>query len=192
MIFDKDYYHKGRFSKIHLENEKLSKIEFENCTFTNSTFISCIFQKCEFTDCVFKNCVISALIPTNSRFSNIKFEDSKVTGIDWTRATKIESLIFKNCQLDYSNFRMLKLPKISMTDCQIHDADFTDCDLTEANFSRSDLKNTRFFKTNLTKTNFNNAIGYDINTQHNIVKNAQFSLPEALNLLSSLDIKISD
>ena len=61
----------------------------------------------------------------------------------------------------------------------------------EANLTDTDLLGTTFHQCNLTKSDFRNAKNYMIDLQTNNVKNAQFSLPEAMNLLQSFDIILS-
>lgn len=128
----------------------------------------------------------------DSYFNEIAFTSSKVTGVDWTKALKIKSISFDNCKLDYSNFKLLKLPRLKITKSSVKDADFTETDLTEGNFKGTDFEKSRFFKTNLTKANFTKAKNYLIDARYNTLKKTKFSLPEALSLLNSLDIIIED
>lgn len=183
-------YYQEKFTKSILSNETISKAEFEECAFKDCSFVDCKFEKCKFIDCKFDSCIISAVVPFDSRFVEVSFSNSKVIGMDWTKAQHIREISFENCQVSYSNFRMLKLPKIRMVACEALEADFTETDLTGADFTNTNFERSVFLKTNLTKANFKGAKNYCIDARCNTVKGAQFSLPEALSLLSSFEVII--
>ena len=77
-----------------------------------------------------------------------------------------------------------------MIECCAHEVDFREADCTKADFSFTDFQNSLFNKTNLTQANFTEAINYNINIFFNQLKKAKFSLPEAQNLLRSLEIEL--
>ena len=130
------------------------------------------------------------MLPMNSEFREVKFMNCKAIGIDWTRAVKLKELSFKDCLINYSNFRLLRLPKLVIRKCEAKDVDFIETDLTDADFRNTDFEETTFFKTNLTNANFSLATNYSIDPNTNILKKTRFTLPEALSLLSNLDIII--
>ena len=99
-----------------------------------------------------------------------------------------EELDFNQCQINYSNFKFLKLPQIRMANCESREADFTGTDLSHGDFKNTDFENSRFFKTNLSNADFKGAKNYSIDVNNNILKKTRFSLPEALSLLNNLDI----
>lgn len=190
MEFKNKYYHQEKFDKLVSEKEVLGEIEFEDCEFTNSSFIETKFDKCKFISCRFVGCLISASVPMDSHFVDTSFTKCKVIGMDWTKTHRIQDIGFDNCQINYSNFRQLKLPEIKITNCQAKEVDFAEADLTGADLSNSDLEKSVFHNTNLTKANFTGAKNYYIDIKNNIIKKARFSLPEAMSLLESLDIII--
>ena len=126
----------------------------------------------------------------NSEFREVKFVSCKAIGADWTKAEKIKELSFSDCLISYSNFRLLKLPKISMIKCEAKDVDFIEADLSGGDFRNTDFENSVFFKTNLTDADFTEAVNYSIDVKNCVLTNARFSLPEALSLLYNLDIII--
>ena len=71
------------------------------------------------------------------------------------------------------------------------DVDFREADLSKADFSGTDLTGAQFGRTNLTGANLESARNYRIVPAENTLKGARFSLPEAMSLLSGLDIEIS-
>lgn len=188
MKFDKDGYFQKDFSKISVSDKTIKSREFEECEFAGCSFINCRFIDCKFVSCRFTDGILSAISPTDSSFVEIKFAKSKVIGFDWTKALRIRELSFDNCQINDSNFKLLKLPGIKIVDCEAKDVDFTEADLSGGDFRDTSFEKSRFFKTNLTEANFGGARNYLIDARHNVLKKARFSLPEALSLLSSLDV----
>jgi fluoroquinolone resistance protein len=97
---------------------------------------------------------------------------------------------FSGCQINYSNFRFLKVPKTRLIACEAKEVDFTEADLSQGDFQRTDFEKSIFFKTNLSQTDFRGSKNYYIDVKNNIIKKARFSLPEAMVLIKSLDIII--
>ncbi len=190
MSFDQDYYYQTKFSKISLEKAKLTSKVFEECEFNGCSFIDCKFEKCKFINCKFGECILSAVNPVDCRFIETKFTKCKVIGMDWTKTLQVQDLSFHECQINYSNFKLLKIPKIKIVNCEAKEVDFAEADLTEGDFKNTDFERSVFFKTNLTLANFKGARNYQIDIKLNTLKHARFSYPEVLSLLHSLDIFI--
>ena len=190
MSFSKNIYYKEKLTRLSLAKEHIQLKEFEECEFDFCSFIDCIFEKCKFLDCKFNNCILSAINPLNSRFQEVKFLQCKVIGFDWTKSEHLEDLDFSNCQINYSNFKLLKLPKIKIVNCEAKEVYFNEADLSYGNFKNTDFEKSRFFKTNLSFADFKGAKNYFIDVKNNTLKQTKFSLPEALSLLKSLDVII--
>jgi fluoroquinolone resistance protein len=190
MGFTEDYYYREKFSKQSFTKETIRSRAFEECEFNACSFIDTRFEKCKFLECKFNDCILSAVIPMDCRFQNIKFSRCKAIGIDWTKTQHLEDLDFTECQINYSNFKLLHLPKTRMVKCEAKEVDFIETDFSNGDFRNTDFENSRFFKTNLTGADFKGAINYLIDVKNNTIKKARFSLPEALSLLSGLEIII--
>lgn len=176
--------------KLTSANETFKSVDFEECDFSGCSFISCRFEKCRFLNCRFEDSILSAVVPMDCRFIDVKFSRSKVIGIDWTKAQTIRGLEFYKCQIDYSNFRFLKLPGTVITGCDARETDFTEADLHNGDFGNTNFEKSRFFKTDLSGANFKGATNYFIDVTNNVLKKACFSMPEAVSLLKCLDIVI--
>ena len=163
---------------------------FEECEFSYCSFIECKFNNCKFLRCKFTDCNLTAIVPVNSQLIETSFSKCKVMGVDWTKAQKITELKFSECQLNYSNFKLLKVPKIQMVKCEAKEIGFIETDLSEGDFKNTDFEKSTFFKANLTGADFKGATNYFIDVKNNTLKKTRFSLPEALSLLESLDIII--
>jgi fluoroquinolone resistance protein len=188
MSFAMDSYYREKFARESLAEARLDSIVFEECEFDGCSFINCKLAKCKFLNCRFKDCVLSAINPMESHFVEVKFSDSKVIGCDWTRTHRIEDLEFSGCQINYSNFKLLKVPGLKLINCEAKEVDFIETDLSRGIFKNTDFENSRFSKTNLTLADFRGARNYNIDVKNNILKKTRFSLPEVLSLLNGLDI----
>ncbi len=183
-------YYQKTLSDITLTKKSIKDKEFEECRFIKLHLTDCSIEKCKFINCTFEDCILSAIKPFNSTFNEVEFNNSKIIGCDWTMAAKVDSISFSNSQISYSNFRFLKLPKLKLINCIAKEADFTEADLSEGDFTATDFEGARFLKTNLTKANFKKALNYLIDIKSNTITKAQFSYPEAINLLKCLDITV--
>ena len=190
MNFSENNYYRAKLSKLSFEKETVKARDFEECEFDSCIFVECKLEKCKFINCKFSGCILSAINPLDSRFIDVKFMKSKVIGFDWTKAQKIEDLAFENCQINYSNFKLLKIPKVKIVNCEAKEVDFIETDLSQGDFKNTDFAKSRFFKTNLTEADFKGASNYYIDVKNNTLKKTRFSLPEALVLLQSLDVII--
>ncbi len=193
----RDVFVQEHFKELNLSNEKISTKEFDDCTFIGCNFSEATFYRCKFTECTFKNCNLSMVKVKSSAFFDVVFEESKVIGVNWTEAAwptiKLSCpLKFYQCILNDSSFMGLSIREIIMIECKAHDIDLREADCTEADFGHTDFTNGLFNKTQLNKANFREATNYNINIFSNELKQAKFTLPEATNLLRSLDIEIDD
>lgn len=190
MSFDKTAYDGETFSGLSLSGERLESVRFEECAFVDCRVVDSRFRDCAFIDCEFKGSVLSAINPAQSRFLRPEFFRCKVIGFDWSKAGKLEGLDFEECQVDFSNFGSLQLAKIRMVKCSAIEVRFTEADLTDGVFTDTDFQGSVFFKTQLIRADLRRAKNYSIDVRTNTVKNARFSLPEAMSLLYGLEIEI--
>ncbi|MBU2412059.1 MAG: pentapeptide repeat-containing protein [Gammaproteobacteria bacterium] len=191
---DEAFYGKT-FTDLAMVQESVSRKVFESCVFESCDFTEAFFDACTFKDCQFRKCKLTAVNVRNSKFSDVQFYESKVLGVDWTKAywRGLElgaPLFFKECMVNASSFYDLKLSGIVFEECRAHDVDFREATLSRARFSGTDLTNSLFVNTDLTGADFNGATNYDIDVKKNTIKNAIFCRYEAVSLLTSLGIKL--
>jgi len=190
---DQSSYFQKKFSKLNYQEKVVKDVEFEECQFDECNFLKASFENCNFINCIFKNSDLSLIKLINSSFDEIKFEDCKLIGVDWTKIKQkiLPTIIqFDSCKIDLSSFFGLKLENFTLTNSSAKEVDFREATLLEANFNNTDLEETLFHQTNLRKTNFIGASHYQINFNNNKIEKATFSIPEVLNLLKPLKIKI--
>jgi fluoroquinolone resistance protein len=190
MSFPENSYYHEKFAKISLSNEHLASKLFEECEFNGCTFINCRLEKCRFLNCKFNECIISAVIPVDCRWIEPGFTKCKVMGIDWTKTLELRDPVFKESQINYSSFKLMKLPGIKLINCEAREVDFTHADLSRGDFKNTDFEGSRFFKTDLTDADLKGSKNYLIDVKNNTLKKTRFSYPEVIDLLKSLDIII--
>jgi fluoroquinolone resistance protein len=188
MSFTSNIYYQQKFTGVSLRKENIRVEVFEECEFRACSFIDCKFEKTRFLNSKFSECILSAVVPMDCRFNTVKFTNCKVMGIDWTRTQFLRDLEFRGCCADYSNFKLLKIPKLILSDSEAKEADFTETDLSGGDFRNTNFEKAVFFKTNLSQADLRGAKGYFIDVKNNTLKKTRFSLPDALVLLKSLDI----
>lgn len=183
------------FSGLLVREKTISGASFDGCTFRNCDFTGTQLRHCKFRDCSFRSCNLSLVKIHGTLFAGVSFKDSKLLGVNWTEADWPRIKLgtppaFAGCILNDSNFLGLKLGGIKFTDCTARGADFREADLSKAEMNGTDLSGALFGNTDLTGADFSGARSYSIRISENKVKGAKFSMPEAMNLLYCLDIKI--
>lgn len=89
-------------------------------------------------------------------------------------------------------FTNLTLTQEAVTAVTFEECTFAETNLTGANCTHTDFTDSRFIHANLTKADFRGARNYNIAANLNTLKQAKFSLPEAVALLHGLDIILED
>ena len=196
-ITDAQEYFDQTFDKIHLEPDEIISGKFTDCVFSQCTFETVILNNCRFLNCLFVECNLNLVKLPGSSFPATRFEKSKLMGVDWTQATwsksGFDSLVrFLECVISHSTFIGLELKRIRITNCIANEVDFRNANLSNADFTGTDLARSIFGSTNLTEADLSQARNYTIDPSNNILKQAKFSMPEAMALLYSMDIVLKD
>jgi len=191
------HYADGLFKEVRVEHLELVSSEFYDCVFFHSSFAESVIRHCRFVNCVFRECDLSLIKVPESSFASTLLENSKVMGVNWTEAHWPKAgldnpVSFSKCAISHSTFIGLRLGGIQIIDCVVIDVDFREADLSRADFAGSDLSQSIFGNTNLSQADLSRARNYRIDPGQNILKQARFSLPEAMSLLHSMDIVLVD
>ena len=83
------------------------------------------------------------------------------------------------------------MSEVVMHGCKLHEVDFREAIMMHSDLSGSDLLGSFFQATDLKKANFLDAYNYSINPLTNKIKQAKFSMPDAINLLESFEVEIT-
>lgn len=166
-------------------------MEYENIKYDCENFTGKNFDNAVFTDCVFNDCKLSANSLVNTRFQGVSFKNCKIEGFNCSRLNRLcVDISFELCDIISSNFSDLKIKRIKFIKCRIKDTDFIYSELKKADFTGSDLAGSVFHNCDLREAVFEQAVNYNLDPSVNKISKAVFSLPEAVNLLAYLDIKI--
>ena len=191
-INNNQIFENREFKDITGQTELTSK-SFYECTFLNCDFSGTDLSGSLLSDCKFKNCNFSLVVLIESKLQEVSFEDCKIMGADFTQISKLMiNMGFRNSQINDCNFSSLDLQNTKYINCRITQSDFFETNLREADFTGSDLENSIFEQTDLRDADFKLAKNYRINPMINKIKGAEFSMPEAVRLLDSFEIKISE
>ncbi len=190
-------YYDVTFSKLEQPEQQYQRIEFEECLFVDCDFSGAKFLNCKFLNCEFQRCNLSIVNVANSQFFGITWNESKLVGIDWTRAQwpvyHLDfELRFQRCILNDSSFFSLTLHELHLEECKLHDVDFREGNFQNSSMTYCDFSYSQFMRTNLQHVDFTESTDYAINVLENAVKGAKFSRYEALNLLECLGIELVD
>jgi fluoroquinolone resistance protein len=181
------------FKELRLERGEIVSSEFHDCVFFHSSLVESVFRQCRFVECVFTECDLSLMRVPESRFTSTRWESCKVIGVNWAEAdwpkTGLANPIgFFKSAISHSTFIGLALTGIVIKDCVATDVDFREADLSGADFGGTDLSQSLFGHTDLSEADLSCARNYYIDPSQNVLRQARFSLPEAMSLLHSMDI----
>jgi uncharacterized protein YjbI with pentapeptide repeats len=168
------------------------KGEYDNCRFVNCNFLNSDISKNTFINCEFIGSNLSSVKVTKTTFNEVIFQDCKMLGIHFEQVEPLLLVFnFNTCQLDFTSFYQLKLPKTSFKNCSLQEVDFVETDLHQAVFDNSNLARAIFDFSNLQKADFSTAFNFNINPNQNKIKGAKFDKAHLAGLLASygLDIK---
>jgi fluoroquinolone resistance protein len=192
-IASEAHYADQTFKELRLQGEEVVSSEFHDCVFFRSSFVESVFRRCRFVECLFTECDLSLVRVPESRFTSTRWEGCKVVGVNWAEAdwpkTGLANPIgFLKSALSHSTFIGLALTGIEIRDCVATDVDFREADLSHADFGGTDLSQSLFGHTDLSEADLSRAHNYEIDPSQNVLRQARFSLPEAMSLLHSMDI----
>jgi uncharacterized protein YjbI with pentapeptide repeats len=179
------------FRDLDFRGREMSEKVFRDCTFTNVIFAEARLRECRFEDCVVSLSDWTMAKVYGTAMRGVKFEGSKLMGIDWSDGHRSLDASFKECVLDYCSFVQIDLRKSVFKDCRMLEVNFTEANLTEADFSGSNLDRCQFHQTNLSRANLAGATNVRLNPAENKVKGATISLDAAIGVVTSMGIQVS-
>ena len=191
----------------YCEGERLTGLSFageafESCDFADCVFVDCSFSKCELdhttlNECRFVRCEITGLRSVSSSVQSLDFEDCRLNEIEWAPLMSNGAFpdpihTLKGCSLKYNTFTEMNFNRFDFSNGnEIVGSMFAKCEMQLASFKGTELHETEFYQCDLRKADFREATGYKVDILGSRLKDARFSLPEAVNLLADLKIKLS-
>ncbi|MFN3186300.1 MAG: pentapeptide repeat-containing protein [Nannocystaceae bacterium] len=154
--------------------------------FTNANLTEALFEDCTWSHCELSNCGVHG-----TRFRRARISQSRARGVQFfnchTFGLEFE---FIECNLSYSSFSGLHLPRTKFKNCKLNETDFQESELVGSDFEGRDLTGTIFHRTNLTKCDLSQAEGVCLDLEHNRVKGLKLSLSGATSTLAALGIEL--
>jgi len=176
---------------LDLREGRLEDVELLGCTVSDSDLGEATLDRCSFEDVVFKRCDLGVVKLGGSAFRGVRFEDCKLTGIDWSRAHDLTfEVTFVNCVLDFSAFVGLKLKGLRATGGKAHHVVFADSDMRKVTLKDMDLAGTTFTGNDLRDADFSTCTNLELEPNTNRLQRTKLPLDAALRHLSMLGIKV--
>ncbi|OUR96928.1 hypothetical protein A9Q84_11370 [Halobacteriovorax marinus] len=186
MSFDKTYF-EGELIDLSVVSD-FENMEFIECQFTSLDLTGFSFKFSKLIECHFTKCNLSNANMANTSLRDVQFIDSKLLGINWSVAQTTFQLSFLRSILDLCVFQGLDLVAAKFIESSLKEVDFSDSKLMKASFAETDLLNTIFNNSNLAKADLRGALNYYLEPEFTVIKNARFSMPEAMGLFKGLGI----
>lgn len=182
------YFENNIFSACDFSHDSSRSAEFVGCQFIGIDFSEFNFSKLKFLDCSFFECNLSNVSLKSGVFRGVSFKKSKLIGLNWTETTTLANCTYSDCLMDYGIFQSMSLKNFSFIGCKMMEVEFSDCQLVKASITGCMLRGSSFNKANLNEADLRGSTEYLIDVRYTNIKKAKFSMPEALTLLSSLNI----
>lgn len=172
-------------SDLELNNKEFYSCKFVGLNLTNIKIKNSIFNECEFIHCNFSNTQMDEISIRSTLFVSCKF-----MGVDFSVLNSFYDSNFEDCQIKLSSFYQMKLNGIIFKNTDLIQTDLNNTELKKAKFLNSNLNETSFNMANIDQADFSTAKNYLIDPSHTSLKNAVFSLPEAISFLKIIGIKL--
>ncbi|NTX66907.1 pentapeptide repeat-containing protein [Myxococcus sp. CA051A] len=185
------YFENETFTNLDLQNAELADKEFYRCTFEN-----CQLQESRWKDSILEACVVRGCNVTRAQFGRIalrevRFEGSKLIGIDWSNIASNPEFSFVDSGLSYCSFVGLSMRKMEFLRCVAREVNFYDLDLTDSDFKGTDLSGSNFRGCTLTRTDFSETQGAFLDPAHNRLKDTRVPLDSVVNLAKTLGMRVA-
>jgi uncharacterized protein YjbI with pentapeptide repeats len=178
------------FTGLELQAAALGGKEFYRCVFENCHLQESSWKNSKLEACVFRGCDLTRASLHQAGLRGVRFEGSKLMGIDWSHVSPHPELAFIDCNLRYASFVRINLRKASFERCAAREANFLDADLTDCDFTGTDLAGSNFQGCTLTGTDFRGASGCYFDPARNRVKKTRVPVETAVLLAQSLGLTV--
>ena len=190
-----DYIESREFSDIRLSGGTVENRSFTDCVFTDCRIENVTFRNCAFRDCVFNSCSVRNIRSDVSLLKGAEFTGCRLFGMNFSElggGGPFDEPLYRmqDSELRYCYFINMELKKFRFASNSFSDCEFSSCQMPGSDFSGCDLTATSFSGCDLRNCDFRRAAGYRIDIASNRLKDALFSLPEAVSLLAGLGIKV--
>lgn len=185
------FFENETFTDLELQGVDLGEKEFYRCTFLRTQLQESRWRNTILEACVFSGCDLTRAQLKSTGLRGVRFEGSKLMGVDFTDVSANPEVTFEECLLRYASFVGLSLRKTEFLRCSALEANFFDLDLSEADFTGTNLEGSTFRGCTLTRTNFSQASGLFLDPARNRVKGTRVPVETAVSLAQSLGLQVT-
>jgi uncharacterized protein YjbI with pentapeptide repeats len=178
------------FTGVDLQSFSLAGKEFYRCTFEHCHLQESVWKNASLEACTFRGVDLTRARLLHTGLRGVRFEGSKLMGIDWSSVSPNPELHFTECNLRYASFSQVNLRQCVFEKCSVREANFLDAELTDADFSGSDLAGSNVRGCVLTRTDFSTTTGLFLEPGRNKVKGTHVSVETAVLLAQSLGLAV--
>lgn len=189
-LLAEDSFEHETFVGVDMQGLDCSRKEFEGCTFKNAKLPESRWMGAVLEDCTFELCDLANMVPRGLTARDVRFNECKLLGVDWTGIGTAPRVAFEACNLRYSIFANVDLRRTAFFRSVITEGTFVAVDLTESDFDGSDLTGTTFSECVLRKTDFTRARGLLVDPAKNRVKDVRVSIESAVLLAASFGMRV--
>lgn len=190
-LAQEDYFANETFADLDLQGFDLGGKEFYRCTFQSCKLGESRWKESQLEACAFRACDLSRAEFKYTGLRGVRFEGSKLLGIDWGSLSPNPELVFEECKLRYGSFAGVNLRGTPFRRCSLVDVNFVDADLTECDFGGSDLTGSTIQGCNLTRADFREAAFVFIEPGRNRLKNTGVPVETAVLVAESLGMVVA-
>jgi uncharacterized protein YjbI with pentapeptide repeats len=190
-LLAQDTFEGETFVGLDLQHAALAEKEFFRCTFENCLLQESRWKRSRLEACVLRGCDLTRAAFPETGLRGVRFEKSKLMGIDFTPVSSNPELSFEDCDLRYASFSELNLRQATFLRCVAREANFLQVDLSDADFAGTELLGANFTGCSLTRTDFRLATGLALDPRRNSVKDTQVAVEAAVALAHGMGLVVA-
>lgn len=188
-----DEFEDQRFEGLKLEGHRLDSRHFYDCEFVRCKLSRATFDSCVFENCLFQDCDLTTTRIGESAFRQVKFDRSKLMGVDWSEARQLTfQADFVDCVLSFGVFVGMTLNSVSISGCTVEEADFSEADLRKTAVVRSDFARSQFSAANLRGTDLSSCTNVLVDPRETKLGKTKLSLLDGVACLSLFGLEIPE
>ncbi len=189
---EEEYFENETFAHLDLQGANLGGKEFYRCTFQSAHLQESRWTGSKLEACVFRGCDLTRAQLTHTALRDVRFEGSKLMGIDWSAISPNPELAFDECNLRYCSFVGLSLRKTVFARCTALEVNFLDVDLSDTDFTGTDLSGSNFRGCTLTRADLRGTRGVFIDpAAHNRLKATRVPVETAVLIAQTLGMLVA-
>ncbi len=190
---DDDEFEGQQFEGLKLEGQRFDGRHFYDCEFLRCKLSRAVLDSCVFENCLFRDCDLTTTRIGESAFRDVKFERSKLMGVDWSEARQLTfQAEFVDCVLSFGVFVGMTLNSVKMTGCTAEEADFSEADLRKTVVTRSDFARSQFSRANLRGVDLSSCVNVQIDPRETKVGKTKLSLGDGMACLSLFGLEVPE